>query len=69
MNETLLNLIKPQYSQLDNTSFSFIQKLKLKLKLNYKNVNNKTVEVLNDSEYLERLEILWKNSAQKILES
>ena len=67
MNKTLLNLVKPQDSHLDNTPFSFIQKLKLKL--NYKNLNNETVEVLNDSEYLERVKMLWEDSAQKILES
>ncbi len=65
MNKTLLNLVKPQHSRWDSTPFSFIKKLKS----NRQNLEHETVEVLNDSEYLERLKMLWEDSAQKLLQS
>ncbi|MDJ0534603.1 MAG: hypothetical protein QNJ70_19335 [Xenococcaceae cyanobacterium MO_207.B15] len=40
-----------------------------KLEPNCKNLDNETVQVLNDSEYLERLEMLWEDSAERLLQS
>ncbi len=62
--EALFNTVRPEYSQLDATTFSFIEKVVP----NYKKLDNETVEVLNGSEYLERIEILWEDSAEEILQ-
>ena len=55
MKKILFNSVKTEDSQVDTTHFSLSQKLEP----NSKNLDNETVEVLNDSEYLERLEMLW----------
>ena len=36
----------------------------LQIEKNFKTPNIKTIELLNDSEYLNRLEILWEKSAK-----
>ncbi len=65
MKKALLNRVRPEHSQLNTTPFSFIQQLEP----NCKNLDNETVEVLNDSQYLNRLEMLWENSAEELLQS
>ena len=59
MKKALLNTVRPEYSELNTTPFSFIQKLEL----NFNSLDNETIQVLNDSEYLERLDMLWSESA------
>lgn len=39
------------------------------LELNCQNLDTETVELMNDSEYLERLEMLWEDSAEELLKS
>ena len=60
MKKALLNPVRPEHSQLDAIPFSFIQKLEL----NCRNLDDETIQVLNDSEYLERLDMLWGDSAE-----
>lgn len=39
------------------------------LERNFTTPDIETVELMNDSEYIERLEMLWEDSAQKLLQS
>ena len=55
MKKILLNSVTTEHCQLDTTPFSFI----IKLKSNFKTPDIETVELVNDSEYFQRIEILW----------
>ncbi len=65
MKKALFNPVRPEHSQLDIIPFSLSQKLEP----NCKNLDNETLQVLKDSEYLERLEMLWEDSAERLLQS
>ena len=59
--------------ELPNLSKTYLHSIALKrsifqLESNSKNLDNETVELMNDSEYLERLEMLWDDSAELLLE-
>ena len=60
MRETLFNEAKSEHCQLDKTpSYSIVQ-----LELNFKTRDIETVELVNDSKYLQRVEMLWGDSAK-----
>ncbi len=58
MRQTLLNLAKSEHCQLDNSSSS------LGLEPNFTTLDIETVELMNDSEYFQRIEILWGDSPE-----
>lgn len=60
MEKTLLNTAKSEHCQLDNTSASFA----LELEANFTTPDIETIEVVNDSEYFQRIEMLWGDSAE-----
>lgn len=60
MKEQLLTPVKPQYCQIDTTPFTYI----LDSEENFETLDIETLEVLDNSEYLERLEIVWGDSEE-----
>ena len=60
MKKPLLNQLIAEDSQLYTTPFSLIQKLES----NYNSPDSEIIELMNDSEYLERINMLWNDSAE-----
>ena len=60
MEKTLLNTAKSEHYQLDNSSTAFA----LELEANFITPDIETVELVNDSEYFQRIEMLWGDSAE-----
>ncbi len=60
MRQTLFNTAKWEHCHLAVTPFSFIQKLKL----NLKPPDIETIGLVNDSEYFQRIEMLWGDSVE-----
>ena len=59
MRETLLNPATSEYYQLDNHYQLDNTCSILELEPNFKTLDIETVELVNDSEYLNRIEMLW----------
>ena len=62
MKEQLLTLVKTEYCQIDTTPFAFM----FDSEENFETLDIETLEVLDNSEYLERLEILWGDSEESL---
>ena len=62
MREILLNPANPEDYELDTVPVS--SRSILQLELNFKTPDIETVELINDSEYLQRIDMLWGDSAE-----
>ena len=61
MKAPALKLPKPSQTYIHSIA---VKQSILQLERNFRTPDNETVQILNDSEYIERLEILWGDSAE-----
>ncbi len=61
MKSSVVKLLQPSKTYLHNIA---LKEAILQLKRNFRTLDIQTMQVLNDSEYLNRLEMLWEDSVE-----